>query len=314
MNLFRSFNRAWLALPLAALLVLPACREATSPAPVLSAAEIVEINAGVIGDARRVLDLEGGVNFRDLGGYRTADGRAVKWEMVYRSGSPAGLTEADMQELARRGIRSVCDFRASEERTAEPSPFAAAAGQPGAQLAYFTRDYELAVGDLASVLGGGGDLTPERTRAAMIGFYREIAYQQAENFKQMFALLAEGKAPLVFNCSAGKDRTGVGAALLLTALGVPRETVLADYALSDQLVDYRSQISDAAAENPSYAALAQMPWEVIQPLMASDPAYLAAALTHLEERHGSVDSFIEQELGVTPAMRERLRELLTQPV
>lgn len=312
MMVSRRFDRALLALPLAALLLLPACREAATPA--LSQAELVQLNAGILEDERRVLDLEGGVNFRDLGGYRTADGRAVKWEMLYRSGSPAGLTEADMQELSRRGIRSVCDLRTSEERAAEPSPFAAAAQQPGAKVAYFTRDYEMAMGDLASMLGGGRELTPEVTRAAMTGFYREIAYQQAENFTEMFRLLAEGKVPLAFNCSAGKDRTGLAAALVLTTLGVPRETVLKDYALSDQLVDYRSQISEAAAKNPSYAALAQLPWEVVAPLMASDPAYLVAALTHLEERHGSVEAFIEQELGVTSQMREQIRALLTEPV
>lgn len=298
-----------LLLPLAALALLPACKEAAAPeAAATASVSPVAANAAAIKDPRRVLPLEGGVNFRDLGGYRTADGRVTKWEVLYRAGSPAGLTPKDQAELARRGIRTVCDLRTSEERKAEPNPYVAA----NSEVTYWARDYAAEAGDLMKVLGGP-DASAEKTRAAMIGFYRTLPEQQAPAFRQMFAFLAEGKVPLAFNCSAGKDRTGTAAALVLTLLGVPRETVVADYALSDDLVDYMAKLSEGPREGP-YAALSRLPRELVAPLMASDPAYIEAALDAMAAKHGSVDLFIERELGVTPAMKRAIIENLTTPV
>lgn len=299
-----------LLLPLAALaLALPACKEAAAPdAAATASVTPVAANATALKDPRRVLPLEGGVNFRDLGGYMTADGRVTKWEVLYRAGSPAGLTPADQAELARRGIRTVCDLRAADERKAEPNPYAAA----NPDVTYWTRDYAADAGDLMQVLGGA-DASAARSRAAMIGFYRQLPREHAASFRQMFAYLAEGKVPLAFNCSAGKDRTGTAAALVLTLVGVPRETVVADYALSDDLVDYMAKLdADSAGDGP-YAALARMPREVVAPLLASDPAYIEAALDAMVASHGSVEAFIEQELGVTPAMKQAIIANLTRP-
>lgn len=294
-------------LPLAALALLPACKDAAPVAEAPDALAPVAANAASLTDKRRMLDLEGGVNFRDLGGYHTADGRVTKWEVLYRSGSPAGLTEADMASLAKRGIRTVCDLRTSEERSAEPSPFA-----KQSDVAYWTRDYATDAGDLMGALGGP-NASAAKSRKAMIGFYRQLPAEHAESFRQMFAFLAEGKVPLAFNCSAGKDRTGMAAALVLTLLGVPRETVVADYALSDDLVDYRTKIAEEADSKGPYAALAKLPWEVVAPLLASDPVYIESALGEIEAKNGSIDAFIEKELGVTAAMKKAIIANLTEP-
>ncbi|WP_017664229.1 tyrosine-protein phosphatase [Porphyrobacter sp. AAP82] len=297
-----------LLLPLAALALLPGCKDVGTPGAAATASrDPVAANAAAIKDPRRVLPLEGGVNFRDLGGYMTADGRVTKWDVLYRAGNPAGLTAKDQAELARRGIRTVCDLRASEERKAEPNPYVAA----NADVTYWTRDYAADAGDLMKVLGGP-DASAQKSRAAMTGFYRALPEQHAPAFRQMFAFLAEGKVPLAFNCSAGKDRTGTAAALVLTLLGVPRETVVADYALSDDLVDYMGKLSQGPKDGP-YAALARLPREVVAPLLASDPAYIEAALGAIEAKHGSVDAFIEKELGVTPAMKQAIIANLTDP-
>ena len=295
-------------LSLAALaLALPACKEAAAPAT-SAAAEGTPIaaNAAALKHPRRVLPLEGGVNFRDLGGYMTADGRVTKWEVLYRAGSPAGLTAKDQAELARRGIRTVCDLRASDERAAEPNPYVAA----NSDVTYWTRDYSADAGDLMAALTGP-EASAEKSRATMIGFYRQLPQEHAAGFRQMFAFLAEGKVPLAFNCSAGKDRTGIAAALVLTLLGVPRETVVADYALSDDLVDYMAKLEQNGAGDGPYAALARLPREVVAPLLASDPAYIEAALDAMAAQHGSVDLFIERELGVTLAMKRAIIESLT---
>ena len=300
-------------LPLATLalaLTLPACKEAAAPATTAAAdASPLAANIAALKDPRRVLPLEGGVNFRDLGGYRTADGRVTKWQLLYRAGSPAGLTAKDQAELARRGIRTVCDLRASDERAAEPNPYVAA----NSDVTYWTRDYAADAGDLMTALSGP-DASAEKSRAAMISLYRRLPQEHAASFRQMFAFLAAGKVPLAFNCSAGKDRTGTAAALVLTLLGVPRETVVADYALSDDLVDYMAKLeADSAGEGP-YAGLARLPRDVVAPLLASDPAYIEAALDAMAAEHGSVDLFIERELGVTPAMKRAIIANLTAPV
>ncbi|MGI9375721.1 MAG: tyrosine-protein phosphatase [Tsuneonella suprasediminis] len=294
-------------LPLAALALLPACDNHAGQPNAEAELSPVAANDMALTDKRRVLDLEGGVNFRDLGGYRTTDGRITKWETVYRSGSPAGLTDADNAELARRGIRTFCDFRSNEEREEEPNPYVV----KNSDVEYWTRDYAMDSGGLGKVLAGP-NASADNSRKAMISIYRTIAQDNSESYAQMFRYLAEGRTPLAFNCSAGKDRAGTGAALLLSLLGVPRETVVADYALSDDVVDYRAKIQEAADSNPSYAALAQLPWETVKPLVASDPAYIESALDALENEYGSVDTFIERKLGVTEDMKRAIIKNLTE--
>lgn len=298
-------------LPFVALLMLPACKEAPADAPtaeLASASSIAEWNAATLKDERRVLDLEGGRNFRDLGGYRTADGQQVKWRTVFRSGTPANLTANDYKTLDKLGIRAFCDFRANEEREAEPNRYAAA----NSDVEYWTRDYRMDSGNLMGVLTGP-DAGAEKSRATMTAFYRVLPEEQADGYREMFKQLAAGKTPLAFNCSAGKDRAGTGAALLLTLLGVPRDAVVADYALSDDVVDYRKEMAESAAKNPAYAGLAKLPWETVAPLLASDPAYIEAALDALDAKYGSVDAFIETKLGVSPEMKQAIRANLLEP-
>lgn len=296
-------------LPLAALVLLAGCEDISPQVEAAAKISPVKANETALADERRVLDLEGGVNFRDLGGYRTKDGRITKWESVYRSGSPARLTAADKAELSRRGVRTYCDLRDNAERAGEPHPFAD--GDPA--VTYWMRDYEQSMGDLGDLLTGP-NAGSEASRAALIAAYRTIPEAQSEAFAQMFRYLARGQLPLAFNCSAGKDRTGVGAALLLSVLGVPRETIVADYALSDDIVDYRVQLQESVASNSSYAFLLELPWETVEPLLASDPAYIESTLSALEEEYGSVDAFVEQRLGVTPKMKRAIMESVTEPI
>lgn len=297
-----------IVLSLAALAMLPGCKQAEAPhtdEQTSTTTSVADWNSKVINDDRRVIVLEGGLNFRDLGGYRTTDGRQVKWRTVFRSGSPGDLTEKDYRTLNALGIRAICDFRANDERKAEPNRYAAA----NSNVEYWTRDYAMDEGGMDGVLTGPG-ASAEKSRAAMIAVYRSLPEDHAESFTEMFKLLAAGKVPLAFNCSAGKDRAGTGAALLLTLLGVPRDAVIADYALSDDIVDYRKEIAESAAKDPAHGGLAKLPWETVEPLMASDPAYIKAACEALEKKYGSVDAFIEKELGVTPEMKKSIRASL----
>ncbi|MEM9404116.1 MAG: tyrosine-protein phosphatase, partial [Pseudomonadota bacterium] len=135
--------------------------------------------------------------------------------------------------------------------------------------------------------------------------------EHAERFAVMFDQIIKGNVPLTFNCSAGKDRTGIAAALLLTALDVPRETILADYAMSEKVVDYMAEFTstDIPADHPYYF-LTQLPKAMVAPLMRSDPRYLQSAFASIEAKHGSVMAFIQTELGVDDGELAALRASL----
>jgi protein-tyrosine phosphatase len=267
----------------------------------------------------RVLPLEGGRNFRDLGGYAAADGKTVKWGKVYRSGVMAGLTPADYAYLSGLGVKVVCDFRDSGERTAEPTNWTAG------QIDYvtFADVMEANTSSLMDVFKKPG-VTPEDVAGVMTATYPQIARDHAPMFEAMFDRLAAGQVPLAFNCSAGKDRTGVAAAFLLTVLGVPRETILTDYAMSEKVVDFMKAFTSApapatasgdnaaaVAANP-YAFMASLPPEIVAPLMRSDPRYLEAVFADAEAKHGSVMAYIQAELNVTDEEIAAIRALLLE--
>lgn len=259
--------------------------------------------------AVRVLPLEGGRNFRDLGGYETADGRVVKWGQVYRSGVMAGLTGADYDYLKSLGVKVVCDFRSDEERESEPTNWQAG------EIDYMSWDYSQdSGGEAFAAVFRKPDLKPEDVSAFMASMYAGLAKEHAAKFGAMFDRLAAGEIPLAFNCSAGKDRTGLAAALLLTSLGVPRETIVADYALSEKVVDYMEEFGTTEGasipENSPYAFLMKLPPDILRPLMRSDPLYIETAFASMEAEYGSVMGFIREELDVTDdelaAIRARL--------
>lgn len=250
---------------------------------------------------QRLLPLEGGRNFRDLGGYTTADGHTVKWGLLFRSGSMASLTASDLGYLNKLGIKTVCDYRDTNERKAEPMPWAAGTGP-----AIFADDYDgQAIGLMPKDIG---KLTPEGATAMMTKSYPAMLKNFAPQYKRMFGELLAGNAPLAFNCSAGKDRTGVSAALLLTALGVPRETVIQDYLLTNQYL--KMNIADAKKANAATGqAFASLPPAVIGAFMKADRSYIEAALAALDAHPGGAMGYFKDEMGMDQARIAKLRAM-----
>jgi len=253
--------------------------------------------------AERLLPLQGGNNFRDLGGYETGDGRQVKWGTLYRSGAMDGLTDGDYRYLSQLGIAVVCDLRSTEERHEAPTRWQA---EPAPQR--LERDYVLETAEMFSILAQPGVDVP-RVKEVFADFYRDVPFQFASQYREMFAALLAGKAPLAFNCSAGKDRTGVGGALLLMALGVSREDAIGDYLLSNKY--YRPPASQGGDDATS-RMLAGLPPEVLGVLMGVDRLFIEAAIDSIESRHGSVEAYMDTELGVDAQGLVTLRELYTQ--
>lgn len=246
----------------------------------------------------RVLPLEGGRNFRDLGGYATKDGRRLRWGRLYRSGSMAALTEAAYAQLADLGVRAICDLRTTSERETSPVDW-----RRVPNLSYWARDYEFSFGDLRALLAS--DLpTAAQARAAMLTAYRELPFEQAPAYGELFRRLAGGEAPLVFNCSAGKDRTGVAAALILTALGVPEETVVEDYLLTNLAFDRTASVTASR--------LAHIAPDVTEAILGVDHAYIHAAMAAIDQAHGSVERYLQDRLGVTGEALGRLAAQLLE--
>jgi protein-tyrosine phosphatase len=253
-------------------------------------------------DPRRAVAVAGSRNFRDLGGYATSDGRQIGWGLLYRSGSLGGVTAEGVEALRALGLKGLCDLRTSHERLTEPVVWAEPMG-----LSYWSRDYETSFGELRRLMEA--DLPDrEATRAAMLHGYRRLPFEQAPAYRELFRRLADGALPLVFNCSAGKDRAGTAAALILTALGVPRETVLADYALTDRLVD----LAKLLARPKEGGLLARQPPEVVHAILSADPDYMAAALDSVAPTEAAFKTYLNDVLAIDQKMLGAIRDQLLE--
>lgn len=247
----------------------------------------------------RVPIIAGARNFRDLGGYQTMAGKTVRWGRLYRSGSLAQLTPAGCDTLRELGVRSLCDLRTTRERKAQPFNW-----RENFEFDYWSRDYETSFGELRRLLEA--DLVDgEQARAAMLDGYRKMPLEQAPAYREIFSHLINANVPLVFCCSAGKDRTGIGAALILTALGVARETIIADYVLTDSLIDLEREIVQQSGGSSS---LSRQPTEVIRAILGCDAAYIAAALDAIAPTPDAFRNYLFDVLNVDTTSLENLRD------
>jgi protein-tyrosine phosphatase len=256
----------------------------------------------------RVIPLVGGANFRDIGGYQTASGRRVKWRSIFRSASLVGLTRADWMRLAEMQIATVYDLRSSSERSIEPCPTHHVPG-----LAYHCREYVVDNTVMLEWLSSSS-VSANDVRSAMLAFYKDLPWRFAAHYREIFALVARANVPLVFNCAAGKDRTGVAAALLLSVLGVSENDVIEDYCLSDKLVDYEKEAISPERSKRAVASgfgfVSAMSKEARAPLMKSDPDYILAALDAIRSRCGSLENFAKDQLSVSDGSLDRIRSRL----
>jgi protein-tyrosine phosphatase len=245
--------------------------------------------AGPQDDPRRAIALQGVYNARDLGGYPTRDDRRVRWGRVYRSSALGQATDDDVAELITRGVRFICDLRSGPERVAAPNTWAGVAGIESWGLPAME-----SLGDSRQLLEVSL-VSPEETRALMTRTYRQIPFDQARSYAHVFARLVEDRTPLLFHCSAGKDRSGAAAALLLDVLGVSREAILEDYLLSNRV---RNRIEAAFLADPRHERAVGDSRRSWSPLMDADARYLAAMFEAVESQRGSVAGYFLADLGI----------------
>lgn len=244
----------------------------------------------------RVLRLQGASNFRDLGGYRAHEGRTVRWRKIFRSDHLGRLTPEDEAALSALGLRRVLDFRGQQERAAMPNRLSSAAQHAlGIEPTVVQRMQDLAA--------AGQRMTAALAVELMKELYRALVHDQAHRFAELFEHLLQTDTPVVFHCTAGKDRTGFAAALILHALGVPREVVLQDYLLTNALY-----------QPPPVPPHTDTPAEALAVLWRVQADFLGAAFETLEAAHGGIDRYLEQRLRVGPAERAVLMERYLEPV
>jgi len=236
--------------------------------------------------------LDGAVNFRDVGGYGTADGRHVRWRTVYRADGLSRLTEDDCAVVAGLGISTVIDLRTGAEVEGGTFPVAQVPVRfhhlPLLDTVPDAERFEVAPGMLAAQ-------------------YRDIVRDAAPRIATALDILADREAhPAVVHCTAGKDRTGVLVAILLGLLGVPDATIIEDYALSaPAMARLRAKLAERYPEGRDVI-------EQANELFSAAPANMTQLVEHLRFEYGSFEGYA-RSAGVAPGTVERLRAALTDP-
>lgn len=263
---------------------------------------------------RRHIRLEGSSNLRDIGGYRAADGRRVKWGLVFRSGALWGLTEADWRWIGEQGFAAVCDLRSDAEREIAPTRWQGGPAPDQVDTAY-----------------GSEHLFGQRNRDRPAGLgaldgnqYTALARLLAPSFRGLFHALLSGRTPAIIHCTAGQDRTGLAVGLLLTALKVDRATIYGDYLMSTELrrpefeMDRSSlevlaksnmvaafYAKDIARRGPAALTPRQLVDETGAPL-------LERSFVAIERTWGSIDAYMDEVLDFGANERRALQDRLLE--
>lgn len=253
------------------------------------------------------IPLEGALGVRDLGGLPAADGRTVRPGRLIRSGQLCRLTERDKRQLIEAyGLRQVIDLRTEAERAACPEP-----EWPGVHMVSSPIKGD-ASGDLALDADGTVERLLARLDGGPIGALLDGAYARLAldltgqaSFARFFGLLLEQReGATLWHGTLGKDRTGVAAALLLTALGVPREQVIADYLAAGEM--------GAGALDEALRRLADAPEPLRQATREAygvRPSNIEAFLSTAESRFGSMSAYLNEALGLDNSRVQALRSL-----
>lgn len=246
-------------------------------------------------------------NFRDFGGYETASSRQIRTGALYRSAQFGEATSADIEKLDQLNIKYQADLRRPDERerhghrwpSQEVTTLSSDLGSP-AQAPHVRFLSEVQV-DVA------------QAKQWMVDYYHEAPFRDAllETYKSWFTALQTleaGQAALV-NCAAGKDRTGILCALTHHALGVDRETIFADYELTNTAAGVAERLPALARQFNEHIGK-DYPEEVYQPFVGVDAEFLSAAFATIESRSGSVDAYLANTLGVDAKSRDTLQHIL----
>ncbi len=249
----------------------------------------------------RFLRFDGAINLRDVGGYETKDGLRVRMGKLYRSGSLAQLQ--DVSQLASLGVHEVWDLRSAEEVAKHPDRLPVGVLYQHRPMLNPTRRFRFRA--LATIILR----RPERLQKMMLeGYTQLILLQNAHIIKAFFETVAEGR-PMLIHCTAGKDRTGIFVALLLNILGVPCQTIIADYELSN--VYYESYLKGLRADLEKLRHF-RVNETHIRPLLWVEGETLMQVFAFIEANFGSVERYLHEKAGISVETIHKIRQELLQ--
>jgi protein-tyrosine phosphatase len=257
----------------------------------------------------RRIPFDGLGNLRDLGGYQTADGRTVHWGALYRSDHLGRLSARDMRWLRQLELTVVVDFRSGAEKAEVPNRLPRDYGIRVVELPLFDDDANAAMGSTLRERITRGDLAGIDAAALLIEANQRLVTEFTPVYRQFVAeVLAARGAPLLFHCTAGKDRTGFAAAIVLRLLGVPEQAIMADY-LRSQTYSLAARRRDLLLvrllKGPATTAL-------VRGLLGVEAAYLQAAFEAIDRVYGSFAAYARDGLGLDEASIIQLREALLE--
>jgi protein-tyrosine phosphatase len=262
----------------------------------------------IVQSPSRQVKIPGSRNLRDLGGYPAAIGgqaRQVRWGRLYRSGHFGELTAEGYADLEQLGIRRVIDLRMPQEREKQPSRFDPEHGP---------RVHEIPIDPGSRVSFGRSIADKGTTEQIMITVMEEmnrsLVRDHADCFREMFAVLRSGvDTAQVIHCASGKDRTGVGCALLLAALGVEREVILADFMLTNSILKVEREVGEALKDFGGAFSKHDLPPERLRPMFEVRASYLLAAFDEIDREFGGTLPYLRDKIGLGESVLEELRDV-----
>ena len=253
------------------------------------------------------LELAGARNLRDLGGYSTIDGRQIKKGMLYRSDHPKRVRKRHVEAVVALGVKTVYDLRSAKELERDPPRLLEVTTL---EVVHLPVDCELIDPYAVARRILKGDVEEGDFQGLMLECYRNYVLNYTSEWSSLLRNMAEpGGLPGIIHCTYGRDRTGVSVAIVLRSLGVPEETVLEDYLLSNTFWESEASRLSCFA---SCASFFRTPRSEVRALMEVRPEYLEAAFAAIDEKYGSFEGYLQEGLGIDDATLERLRSALLE--
>src|SRR5262245_22588744 len=255
--------------------------------------------------ATRTSILEGAANFRDIGGYATVNGKHVRKGLVYRSNQLSDLTAGDYEKLNALGIKLVCDFRTNGERERQPTMWQGPA--PEMMRAQIMKDQDVNMSQERI-----RELTSRNSASALGSAYEGmVAAEPATEFGKLYKQIAAGKFPVIAHCTAGKDRTGVFSAVLLTMLEVPRSSVIDDYMLTGEYMLTPKGMAQARKDMQRYFG-SEVSDDTARTIYAMHADVLTSTFATIDRQWGSFDGFVWNGLKLMPEEVAALKHQLLE--
>ena len=248
-------------------------------------------------EEHRLLPMDGSHNTRELGGYKTTDGKTIKWGKLFRSDKLSDISKTDQAYLQNLGIKKIVDFRSEQEKAEDPNII-----PTGISYVEMPISVDGAMrSKIEAVLKGETD---REVQSFLIDANKEFVTNYADVYENFLRGLIDEDAPTLFHCTAGKDRAGFAAAITLIALGVSKEDVINDYMKTNAFTQERIEEILGQIELMS---LYQSDVEILRPLLGVEQIYIETAFRTAEDKYGSLESFIRDGLNISDEDIQKLR-------